>query len=67
MDHLVGYMGGEMFLQIRMAFEKRQMALVGDTMEIIDLGDEAMPVLPENFDRFHRQRAVAHVAYENGL
>ena len=61
MDHLVGDVVGKMFLQLGMAFEKRQVALVGDAVKIIDLGDEAVPVLPEDFDRFHGQRAVGHV------
>src|SRR5258706_16086477 len=61
MNHLVGNVGGEMFLQIRMAFKERQMALVRDTVKIVDLGDKAMPVLPEDFDRFQRQTAIAHI------
>ena len=37
------------------------MALIGDAVKVIDLGDKAMPVLPEDFNRFHGQRAVGHV------
>ena len=48
MNHLVGDVVGKVFLQIGMAFEKRQMALIGDAVKIIDLGDKAIPVLPED-------------------
>ena len=67
MNHFVGDMIGKMLLQFRMTLEKRQMALVGDAVKIIDLGDKAIPVLPEDFDRFHRQRAVRQVAVKTPL
>ncbi len=61
MDHLVSHVVGKMFLQFRMAFEERQVALIGDAVEIVNLGDEPVPILPKDFDCLHRQRAIGHV------
>ena len=44
-----------MFLQLGMALEERQVALVSDAVKVIDLGDKAIPVLPKDFDRLHGQ------------
>ena len=61
MDHLVSHVVGKMFLQFRMAFEERQVALIGDAVEIVNLSDEPVPILPKDFDCLHRQRAIGHV------
>ena len=67
MDHFIGDVIGEMSLQLRVTFEKRQLALVRNTMKIIDLRDKAVPVLPKNFNRLHRQGAGAHVSMKPAL
>jgi hypothetical protein len=54
-----------MFLQLGMALEKRQVALIGDAMKIVDFGNKSVPVLPKDFDRFHRQGAIRHVAVKS--
>src|SRR5688572_9015829 len=61
MNHFVSHMIGEMLLQLRVALEERRMALIRHPMKIIDLGDKAVPVLPKDFDRLHRQGATGHV------
>ncbi len=63
-DHFIGDTISEMLLQLGMAFEKRQVALVGDAVKVIDLGDKTIPVLPKHLDRLHRQAAIAHVGVE---
>ncbi len=67
MNHLVGNVIGEMLLQFGMALKEGQVSLIGDAMKIVDLGDEAVPVLPKDFDRFHGQRAVPHVGMKASL
>ena len=66
MNHFVGHMIGKVPLQFGMAFEKRQVALIGDAVKIVDLGDEAVPVLPENFDRLHGQSSALPYPCESG-
>ena len=66
-NHLVRDVVGKMLLQLGVALEKWQVALVGDTVKIVDFGNEAIPVLPKYFDRFHRQAAIRHVVVKSTL
>ena len=66
-NHLVSHVGGEVALEFRMALEEREVALVGATMEVIDLGDKAVPVLPENADRFHRKGSLSEFPVKSPL
>jgi hypothetical protein len=52
---------GEVLLQLGVALEERQVALIGHAVKIVDLGDKAVPVLPEYFDRLHGQGALGQL------
>jgi len=67
MNHLVGHVGGEVLEQLRVTLEKGLLTLISDAMKIVDLGDESIPVLPEDFDRLHGQRAITHIRVKAAL
>ena len=61
MNHLVRHMISEMPLQFGMTFEERQVPLISDAVKVIDLGHEAVPVLPEHLDRLHGQNSLFQI------
>ena len=67
MNHLIRDVICEMSLQFRVPLEEGEMTLIRDTVQVVDFGDEAVPILPEDFDRFFGQGAISQLAVEASL
>ncbi len=67
MDHFIGHVIGEMALEFRVALEKGEVALVGTAVQIVDLGDKTVPVLPEDTDGLHGKRSLTEFSVESAF